>query len=181
MPLKKIYTPKKDSYLLKNYLSEQNWQKQISTLDIGTGTGIIALEMAKKGANVTAIDINEKALEYAEKQAKEKQLDNRITFKKSDLYSNVSGKYDLITFNPPYLPSEDKYKNSETWRGGKNGTEITEKMLKNTSKYLKPGGEALVILSNNSKNHREIMDTYNLEKVKTQKLWFEKLILAKYR
>ena len=76
-------------------------------LDIGTGSGCIAIEIAKHtNANVDAVDISKEALSIAKKNAKKQ--DASCHFFKSDLFSNVNGKYDLIVSNPPYIPISDK-------------------------------------------------------------------------
>ena len=84
-------------------LIERNRYKNI--LEIGSGSGCIACALQKySGVDVTSVDISEKALEVAEKNAK--KLGVSVNFIMSDLFSNVSSdvKYDLIISNPPYIP-----------------------------------------------------------------------------
>lgn len=74
-----------------------------TVLDIGTGSGCIACSIAEAtNAKVTACDISATALEIAKINAKNLFLD--IEFKKSDIFSNINKKFDLIISNPPYIP-----------------------------------------------------------------------------
>lgn len=79
-------------------------EKINSILDIGTGTGCIALTLAHAfpNAHVTASDINPKALELAQQNAEKNSIKN-ISFIESDLFKNISGTFDLIVSNPPYI------------------------------------------------------------------------------
>lgn len=74
-------------------------QPKGNVLDMGTGTGYVAIFLAKKGFKVEGTDINKKAVNVAKKNMKLNGVHCR--FFTSDLFSNVRGKYDIITFNPP--------------------------------------------------------------------------------
>lgn len=78
-----------------------------SLLDIGTGSGAIAIAVKKNAPEVfvTASDISEKALSLAMENAKKNQTD--IEFIQSDLFQNVFGSFDVILSNPPYIPTRD--------------------------------------------------------------------------
>lgn len=115
-------------------------------LEIGTGSGIIAIHCAKAKADVIATDINPHAVNSAKFNAEMNKVKLKII--KSDLFSNVSGKFDKIIFNPPYLPSDKKDRFYDiSYGGGKTGVEITNKFLKEAKKHLKPKGEIYFILS----------------------------------
>ena len=75
-------------------------------LDIGTGSGCIAIELSKHtGANVCGVDISADAIKIAKKNAKFHNV--RCDFYVSDLFSNIKGTYDIIVSNPPYIPLKD--------------------------------------------------------------------------
>lgn len=76
-------------------------EKFKNILEIGTGTGIIALYLAKNGSKVTAIDINKDSIKIARENASLNNINVRWIV--SDLYKNVDGKYDCIIFLPPYF------------------------------------------------------------------------------
>src|SRR5574344_1298872 len=85
-----------------NYISDY-FNKNVNILDIGTGSGCIAITLKKQlenMANVDAIDISEDALEVAKKNST--VLNTKINFFHSNIFENVSNKYDIIISNPPY-------------------------------------------------------------------------------
>jgi release factor glutamine methyltransferase len=138
-----VYQPREDSFLLIKALNIKPKEK---ILEIGTGSGIIAIHCAKAKADVIAVDINSEAITCV----KLNSVLNKVKLKvlNSDLFSNVSGKYDKIIFNPPYLPSDKKDKFYDiSYSGGKTGLEVTNKFLKDAPKYLNKGGEIYFILT----------------------------------
>jgi len=137
---KGVYEPAEDTFLLMDHL---NCGEDV--LEIGTGTGIISIYCAMKGSRCTATDINRKALECAEANAKLNGV--RIDFRHSDLFQGISGKYDTIIFNPPYLPTEDNIEESEQWDGGPDGFKVTRPFLSNAYEFLKEEGEVYLVLS----------------------------------
>ena len=106
---------------------------------MGAGSGILARESLKYTKNVTASDINRECL---------KNLKG-IKAIHSDLFENIKEKFDLIIFNPPYLPfdrREDKESASST-TGGIKGYEILERFIKGLKSHLKKNGKALIVFS----------------------------------
>src|SRR3989344_2383754 len=98
-----IYEPKEDSYLLAEKVKE--YAKDKSILDIGTGSGIQAVTAKSAGAkSVIASDINLEAINHVKKQFKK----NKIRAVHSNLFDKIIGTFDLIIFNPPYLPEDKK-------------------------------------------------------------------------
>ena len=85
----------------------RNKNLKLKILDIGTGSGCLAVSLAKefKNASITAIDISKEALEVAEKNLKIHNCYNQIQLKMID-FKNINSKFDLIVSNPPYLTNE---------------------------------------------------------------------------
>jgi len=163
-----IYEAREDSYLLKKYVSKY---AKCKVLDMGCGSGILSLEALKKTNNVLAVDINKKVVEYCKKLG--------INAKYSNLFSNVKGKFDLIIFNPPYLPY-DKNEDRETRlmvSGGKKGYEIIEKFLKQAKRYLNKNGKILLLFSSLTGDINKILKkySYKFKLLEEKKLFFEKL------
>ncbi len=135
-----IYSPSEDSYLLEEEVVKYSRGKKV--LDVGSGSGIQAETALKNGANsVLAVDINLEAVKLLKVKG--------IRAVKSDLFSNVKTKFDLIVFNPPYLP-EDEREDSESsliTSGGKKGDEIILRFLKSVKKYMNKDGIILIVIS----------------------------------
>ena len=86
----------------------ENSEENLKVLDIGTGSGAIALALAKNKPDwsVTAADISQDALDVANENAKNQNL--QLFLKKSDCFTEISEKYDIIVSNPPYISREDE-------------------------------------------------------------------------
>lgn len=110
---KNVLIPRPETELLVEEILNDNIGKEnLQILDIGTGSGNIAISLAKNlnSAFVTAIDINEKALEVAKINAKLNLVDGKVNFSIFDIKNNNSvklGKFDIIVSNPPYVSIED--------------------------------------------------------------------------
>ena len=115
----------------------QNFNKPIKILDIGTGSGCIAITLKKEiNSEVDAVDISDEALKLARQNAIKNDV--KITFYKSNILRNVSKKFDVIISNPPYLTEEDDImdivKNNEPHLAlfaPNNGLYFYEEILKN--------------------------------------------------
>jgi release factor glutamine methyltransferase len=155
-----IYEPAEDSLLLQQFIAEHAFGR---VLDIGTGSGIQALTAAKvkQVREVVAVDINEFALEKL-KNNEFVKLNKKIKVKKSDLFSNIQNLFDLIIFNPPYLP-QDKGIEDPALYGGKKGWELSERFFDNVSNYLSTNGKILFLFS--SLTNKEKIDEIISEKM----------------
>jgi len=167
-----IYEPAEDSYLLNEQVKK--YSKGKSVLDIGTGSGIQAKTALKFGARkVLATDVNEEVLKKLKKE--------KINIKKSNLFSNISKIYDLIIFNPPYLPA-DKLEDVESQlatTGGKNGDETILRFLEQSLKHLNKNGVILLLISSLTpqKKINSLLKKLGLKKKKLseKKVFMEKL------
>ena len=104
----RVLIPRPETEELVELILTENPEENLKILDIGTGSGAIALGLAKNrpGWSVTAADISQEALELASENARNQNLN--IFFKKSDCFAEISEKYDIIVSNPPYISREDE-------------------------------------------------------------------------
>lgn len=171
-----VYCPAEDSLLLAEYLENQDLQGK-KVLEIGTGSGFIAILAAKKGAVVDACDVNPNVIECSKTNAENNNV--KINIFLSDLFENVKGLYDIIIFNPPYLPEDeddDIAGRDKRYSGGKEGKEIIEKFLESAHEYLKTGGCILLITSSLT---GKFSLNFSSEIVGRKKVWMEELLLLK--
>lgn len=165
-----VYPPREDSYLLLKAVQVRKGER---LLDIGTGTGIIAIAAALESAEVTATDISEKALRCAEMNAKRNGVE--IEFVKTNIAEGLKKEFDVITFNPPYLPESgiDYGEISGALEGGDGGAEHIERMLSGISDILKPGGRVYFVAS--SLTNTGVLKNFHTELIAEKKLFFERL------
>lgn len=104
----RVLIPRPETEELVGLILAENPEENLKVLDIGTGSGAIALALAKNRPDwsVTAADISQAALELASENASNQNLN--IFFKKSDCFAEISEKYDIIVSNPPYISREDE-------------------------------------------------------------------------
>jgi release factor glutamine methyltransferase len=137
-----VYSPSDDTFLMLDALAKVPVEGK-KVLDVGTGSGILSLFCAARGAHVTATDVNELCLQNAQKAARALGLSIRVIL--SDLFSNVQDQFDVIIFNPPYLPSstiEDRAVD-----GGPDGTALSKRFLRNLADHLERYGTALLLVT----------------------------------
>ena len=142
-----VYEPAEDSFLLATYASSLSGK----ILEIGCGSGIASLSAAAadRKNDVLGVDINPAAVACAQENARLNSITNAV-FRKSDLFSDVSGKFDAILFNPPYLPTTREEKlaledENAAYDGGKSGFEPFRKFAHAVGNHLFLGGKAAVI------------------------------------
>ena len=141
--------------IIEEALNNVNRNKKLDILDIGTGSGCLAISLAKEfpNAKIIAIDISRKALNVAKYNAKLHQLENRIKFYKSSVDNFFKGNYDLIISNPPYVNQFYlKYLEKDVigfepnlaLKGGIDGFTILKRVIKKSSRLLKIGGKLIL-------------------------------------
>jgi len=176
---REVYKPAEDSFLLaENLLVE----KGDAVLDLGTGTGILALTAAEKAARVVGTDINPEAIELARENARVNGIEN-VEFVCCDLFPPGNERFDLIIFNPPYLPVQESGLLEKAWSGGEGGIEIIERFLGSVSKHLKDDGvfELLVSSLGDMEGIDKVMKNNRIEYeiIAKRKLFFEELSVIK--
>lgn len=146
----RVLIPRPETEELVELILAENPETNLSVLDIGTGSGAIALALAKNRPNwsVTAADISQDALDLANENAKNQNL--QIFLKKSDCFTEISEKYDIIVSNPPYISREDESEvglnvlYSEPHLAlfaDEDGLAIYRRIAEDAKDYLKDGGK----------------------------------------
>lgn len=171
---KNVYSPSDDSYLIIDYFKKNmnhdyfdgiKNEKVEKILDMGTGTGIIALflqsvksQFPNYNPEIIASDILEESIQCAKKNLKLNNFKDQIKFYRSDLFKSFSKSlkhsFNIIIFNPPYLPSseiinENKSKSNidYSWDGGRNGYELIAEFIGDLKHFFKSPGHVYFITS----------------------------------
>ena len=167
-----VYPPAEDTFLL---LSAMTVGKGERALEMGCGSGLLALHMAKAGAEVAAVDVDERAVANTLRNAASNGL--RLTVLRSDLFAEVEGEFDLLVFNPPYLRGIAEEKDDLCWAGGPGGIEVTARFLAQARGHLAPGGRALVLVSSDAEPGAmaRAMEGWNVRTLASRTLFFEDL------
>lgn len=144
-------------------------QGKLKILDLCTGSGAIAVSLAKiiKSCEVVASDIREKTLALAKENAALNQVDSKISFLQSDLFSAIKGNFDIITVNPPYVGLEEyRGLSREIFHeprialvAGEKGLDFYLKIFKSAGDFLAKGGKMFLEIGANQA--RQIIDELN--------------------
>ena len=146
----RVLIPRPETEELVDLILTENPEKNLKVLDIGTGSGAIALALAKNRPDwsVTAADISQDALELATENAKRQDLN--LSFIKSDCFSEISAKYAIIVSNPPYISRADEVEvglnvlHSEPHLAlfaDEDGLAIYRRIAEDSNDYLNDGGK----------------------------------------
>src|SRR5256886_4841467 len=149
-------------------------------IDVGTGSGVIALSLAAKfpEAEIYAIDISEDALSLARENAARLRLGERVRFQKTDLLENLSERFDLIVANLPYISMQDRHLLARevlhdpevALFGGPNGDELVRRLIEQTPSHLNPNGLlALEIGINQAEGLTEFLRQKNYHDIESKK------------
>ena len=177
----KVYEPADDTFLLaKNLLVK----KSDNVLEIGTGTGIIAIIASKKAKRVFAVDINRYAVECAKKNSEINLA--RVDIRWGDLFDPVDEeKFDLILFNTPYLPIEDDELVDDeleaAWNGGKDGRFVINRFIEGLVEHLNPAGRIQLVqssLSNVEETTGRLMELgFEVSVTDSERFFFEEIVV----
>lgn len=180
-----VYEPAEDSFLLADAALEDA-EPGMSILEIGAGSGFVSavLRANVKGVRVFATEINPHAALCAKANGVEVIL--------TDLFKGIkpgSGGpfFDLILFNPPYLPTSEDEKVpgwlNYAFDGGASGRETLDRFLDEVRNYLKPGGKILVLISSitglEAVKERMIKKGFEVDVVRRKKVSFEELMVVR--
>jgi len=172
------YEPREDTFLMLEPLADLPLQG-LRVLDVGTGSGILAAYCANKRADVTASDIDAGAIEELKSLAG--RLGITLKLISCDLFSKIDGHFDIIVFNPPYLPSPEF--DDRTVDGGKHGTVVINRFLDQLGPHLAEDGFGLILTSSlNGPEQLEMSHPdLSFETLRQQSLFFETLYVLKVR
>lgn len=176
-----VYKPSDDSYLIIDYFKKNvnlhnfdgiNISDIHNILDLGTGTGIIALLIQIIKANnpnfnpkIYASDILKEAIETAKINEKLNNFEGEIIFIQSNLFESFldyhKKSFDIIVFNPPYLPSSDLIEKNKSsvdysWNGGVNGYNIFLDFLDQAKSFLKNKDGYIYYISSSRTNLKKL-------------------------
>lgn len=154
---------------------QSKYQLGKTIIDLGTGSGCIAITLATKGNHVTAVDISLEALEVAKENAENNQVD--IKFLQSDFWNKVEGTYDIIISNPPYIAEDEEImeivKNNEpalALYAEEEGMACYRLILKDAAIYCK---EKTLIAFEIGAGQREKMIALASQYFPNKKMWVE--------
>ncbi|MGA2240098.1 MAG: HemK2/MTQ2 family protein methyltransferase [Candidatus Bathyarchaeia archaeon] len=168
------YEPREDSFLMLEALAESSLHG-LRVLDMGTGSGILATYCARRGADVTASDIDIEAIRAL--QLTSDRMGISIKLVTCDLFSEIPERFDIVVFNPPYLPSSTI--GDRTTDGGKHGTEVISRFLDELTQHLVGNGRGMLVVSSLNDPEGLMMRHPGLSfrTVRERSLFFERLFV----
>ncbi|MFJ9028531.1 HemK2/MTQ2 family protein methyltransferase [Streptomyces sp. NPDC102274] len=147
-----VYAPQQDSHLLMRAIRREGVGPGMDVLDLGTGTGVLALGAARLGARVTAIDVSRRAVLCARVNAALSR--RRVVVCRRDLSaiaSSFGGRYDVVISNPPYVPTPPagllRSGAARAWNGGHDGRALVDQVCACAANALRPRGVLLMVHS----------------------------------
>jgi release factor glutamine methyltransferase len=166
--------------VLLNYIEKLPLQGK-SLLELGCGSGLIAISAARKGAIVTATDINSTAIGFLEKNAEENGANIRLVL--SDLFQNIPPQqFDIIAINPPFYKKQPLTEKEYAWFCGENG-EYFDHLFMSIGSYIHSESEVLMVLFEGCDiemiENQAAQNGFNLQCVQTKKNLLEKNFIYK--
>ncbi|MFB7981796.1 HemK2/MTQ2 family protein methyltransferase [Streptomyces vinaceus] len=150
MALPGVYQPQADTLLLAEALDREELGPRTDALEIGTGTGALALHAAGRGARVTAVDVSWPAVVTARLNSLRRRLPLRVLH--GDFAARTAGRrFDLVITNPPYVPAPGdrlpSYGPTRAWDAGPDGRGVIDRICADAPALLRPGGVLLMVHS----------------------------------
>jgi release factor glutamine methyltransferase len=173
---RRAMVPRPETEELVEFLKSETQDPKSEIVDVGTGSGVIALSLAAEfpEAKILALDVSDDALALAQENAIRLNLSTRVQFLKSRLLESVEGAFDLVVANLPYISTQDRHTLSRevlhdpeiALFAGARGDELVRELIDQTPTRLRPGGmlaleiglgQSQVLLSVlTEKNYRDI-------------------------
>ena len=174
-----IYVPAEDSYLMSETLKSVvpkllKINSKMKVLEVGIGSGVQLKTLNEFGVNkenIIGSDINPKAVEDCKKFG--------FNCIQSNLFDNINDKFDIIIFNPPYLPKDKREPEDSqvVTTAGEKGNELIIKFLQQAKEHLNKHGKIFLITSSLSAKINFKQLAYNAKEINSKKLFFEKLFV----
>jgi len=173
-----VYAPGDDTFLMTDAIDTLSVEGK-NVLDLGTGSGILGLYCALRGASVTGADIDETAIRQTADAARLLGVDLKLVV--SNLFSNITDQFDLILFNPPYLPSKGIH--DGTVDGGSGGRDLIIRFLEELPGHLRKEGITFLLVSSLNNPHTPLKGYSNFEfsTIAKRALFFEELEVLRLR
>ncbi|MEC7696561.1 MAG: peptide chain release factor N(5)-glutamine methyltransferase [Planctomycetota bacterium] len=143
-----------------DYAAEQGWSGDLRIADIGTGSGVLAITLAKErsGWNVVATDIQPDALRVADENVRALGVTSQVELRNGDFFAGETepDQFDIVVSNPPYVTRKEYDNLSDTVRkyepevalvGGEHGTEIIEQLLEESTSRVRGAGAVIIEIS----------------------------------
>ncbi|MEU5096459.1 HemK2/MTQ2 family protein methyltransferase [Streptomyces sp. NPDC020996] len=145
-----VYPPDEDTALLAGALADEPLPPGAEVLDVGTGSGALALAAARLGNRVTAVDVSWRAVCTARANALLAGVPVRV--RRGNLFAPVRDRsFDVILSNPPYVPSPDHHEPpsgaARAWDAGRDGRLVLDRICREAPALLRPGGVLLLVHS----------------------------------
>jgi release factor glutamine methyltransferase len=159
--------------MLAEHLRRERLGPEISVLDLCTGSGLLALVAAARGASSTAIDVSRRALASVRLNAAVNRV--RVTALRGDLFEPVAGRrFDLIVSNPPYLPDPEEALPARgparAWDAGPSGRAFLDRICAGVGEHLNPGG-ALLLIHSSVCGERQTLEALSARGLEARTAW----------
>lgn len=146
-----VYRPQDDTAVLTGVMRRGEYARDRHVLDLGTGSGVLALAAAEAGAaSVTAVDLSRRAVAAAWINSRLHRAP--LSVRRGDLFAPCAGRrFDLILSNPPYVPAETatlpRHRIARCWDGGLDGRTVLDRICAGAAEHLMPDGVLLMVHS----------------------------------
>ncbi len=170
-----VYRPAEDTLLIASVAEEIS--KDVSALDIGTGSGVLAILLGMRGVYTVGTDISWGALAWASRNILRNGVDGYVDLVLADGYEAFRCGFGLVLINPPYLPGDPSTMVDSQFLGGEGGVETLSRVL---DRLRGCGSEVYVVVSSLTR-YEEILDRYGGRIVDKMDMGGEELLLLRLR
>lgn len=180
-----VYEPCDDTFLLARVVAAEV-RPGDRFLEVGCGTGLVSLAAARAGADVTCADVNPRAVDLAQHNARENRL--RLEAVHADLLEGLAGPFDAVAFNPPYLPTaDDEHVEGPldlAFDGGPDGNRVVLRFADQLAR-LRPPPRVVWVVHSSLSDPRPLEDRmrglgYAVEEAANERFTYERLRVVRF-